>query len=143
MDGTSVEIKDPAAVLSALERAKADAKKFREEKELTVQEVESHKARLGMLQEKIKHDKIIASLSGSGIPNADRLMKYIKSSEINLTDDFELDGLDSQIESLKSDFPELFDPKRVLGGMADGGNSSTADFTLSASEIQAKKIMGK
>jgi hypothetical protein len=33
MDGTSVEIKDPAAVLAALERAKADAKKFRTEKE--------------------------------------------------------------------------------------------------------------
>ena len=33
MDGTSEEIKDPAAVLAALDRAKKDAKQFREEKE--------------------------------------------------------------------------------------------------------------
>ena len=43
VDGTSQEIKDPAAVLAALDRAKKDAKLFREEKEALETEITKFK----------------------------------------------------------------------------------------------------
>lgn len=143
MDGTSVEIKDPAAVLAALERAKADAKKFRTEKEASDIELTSMRDKTLMIQTKLKRDKIIKGLEDSGVPNADKLLKYIKIDEINLTDELEIDGLEIQLGSLKSDFPELFDPKRVLGGKANSGVTSEADLPVSASEMQARLVLGK
>jgi hypothetical protein len=62
MDGTSVEIKDPVAVLAALDRAKADAKKFRTEKEAIEQEIVATKEKASLIQTKLKNDKIIRSL---------------------------------------------------------------------------------
>jgi len=142
MDGTSVEIKDPVAVLAALDRAKADAKKFRTEKEAIEQEIVATREKLTLNQTKLKNDKIIRQLLDNGVPNADKLLKYIKTSEIELTDDFEIDGLDIQLESLKIDFPELFDPKMIVRGKADSGVSTSVDSPLSASELQAKYVLG-
>ena len=142
MDGTSVEIKDPAAVLAALDRAKADAKKFRLEKEAIEQEIVATREKLNLNQTKLKNDKIIRQLLENGVPNADKLLKYIKTSEIELTDDFEINGLDTQLDSLKTDFPELFDPKMIVGGKADSGIASTVDSPLSATELQAKYVLG-
>lgn len=142
MDGTSVEIKDPSAVLAALDRAKADAKRFRTEKEAVEQEIVITREKLSLNQTKLKNDKIIRQLLENGVQNADKLLKYIKTSEIELTDDFEINGLDDQLESLKIDFPELFDPKRIVGGKADAGITSAVDSPLSASELQAKYVLG-
>jgi len=142
MDGTSVEIKDPAAVLAALDRAKADAKKFRTEKETVDLELASMRDKTLMIQTKLKNDKIIRSLMDNGVPNADKLLKYIKTSEIELTDDFEINGLDVQLEGLKLDFPELFDPKMIVAGKADSGVSTTVESPISASEIQTRYILG-
>ena len=142
MDGTSVEIKDPVAVLAALDRAKADAKKFRIEKEAIEQEIVATREKLNLNQTKLKNDKIIRSLMDNGVPNADKLLKYIKTSEIELTEDFEINGLDIQLESLKTDFPELFDPKMIVAGKADSGVSTTVDSPLSASELQARYVLG-
>ena len=142
MDGTSVEIKDPVAVLAALDRAKADAKKFRIEKEAIEQEIVATREKLNLGQTKLKNDKIIRSLMDNGVPNADKLLKYIKTSEIELTDDFEINGLEIQLEALKVDFPELFDPKMIVAGKADSGVSTTVDSPLSASELQARYVLG-
>jgi len=142
MDGTSVEIKDPVAVLAALDRAKADAKKFRIEKEAMEQEVVLTREKLDLNQTKLKNDKIIRQLLETGVPNAEKLLKYIKTSEIELTEDFEINGLNDQLESLKVDFPELFDPKVIVGGKADSGIASTIDAPLTASQLQAKYVLG-
>lgn len=142
MDGTSVEIKDPTAVLAALERAKADAKKFRTEKEATDAELAAMRDKALLVQDKLKRDRIIRDLERAGVPNADKLLKYVKTSEINLTDDFEIEGLDLQLEGLQNDFPELFDPKKIVGGRADAGVASAIDAPLSASELQTKYILG-
>jgi hypothetical protein len=142
VEGTSTEIKDPVAVLAALDRAKNDAKRFRMEKEAAEQEVASVREKANMIQSKLKNDKIVRSLMENGVPNADKLLKYIKTSEINLTDDFEIEGLDVQLDDLRNDFPELFDPKKIVGGKADSGVSSHVDVPLSATELQAKFVLG-
>jgi len=142
VDGTSTEIKDPIAVLAALDRAKNDAKRFRMEKETVEQEIVTTKQQMNLVQTKLKNDRIIRSLMENGVPNADKLLKYIKTSEIELTDDFEINGLDIQLSDLRNDFPELFDPKTIVRGKADSGVSSMVDNEVSATEIQAKYVLG-
>lgn len=142
VEGTSTEIKDPIAVLAALERAKSDAKRYRMEKEAVEQEIVTTREKLNLNMTKLKNDKIIRSLMEDGVPNADKLLKYIKTSEIELTDDFEINGLDIQLTDLRTDFPELFDPKKIVGGRADSGVSSHVDAPYSATELQAKYVLG-
>jgi hypothetical protein len=143
LDGTSTEIKDPVAVLAALDRAKKDAKQFREDKERLEAELNQFKTQASTVQSKLMSEKINRHLAGLGINNGDRLMKYIKTDSLSLSEDFEVLGLDEQIDSLKSDFPELFDPKIIVGGKADGGNLTPLDAKLSASQIQAKLVLGR
>ena len=63
------------------------------------------------MKNKLVNEKINSILAESGIKNAERLLKYIKMDEIDLTDEFEVAGLEAQIETLKTDLPELFNPK--------------------------------
>ena len=143
VEGTSTEIKDPRAVLSALERAKAEAKKFRLEKEALEADSMNYKSRLDHLQQRVLKNELVDKLNEMGIQGGNRLLKYINMNEIQFDDDFNISGLETQIDALKADLPELFDPKMIVAGKADTGVASTADLQLSASELQAKKILGK
>ena len=143
VEGTSTEIKDAAAVLAALDRAKGDAKKFRIEKEALEKDFDALKSSSQQMKSKFINEKISKHLTSLGIQNSDRLMKYIKSEALVLTEDFEIEGLDEQIVSLKTDFPELFDPKIIVGGKADSGSKEPINANLSASQLQAKLILGR
>ena len=143
VEGTSTEIKDPRAVLSALERAKAEAKKFRLEKEALEADSLTYKSKLDHLQQRVVKNELVEKLNEMGIPGGNRLLKYINMNDIQIDDDFNVTGLETQIDALKEDLPELFNPKMIVAGKADTGVSSTADLQLSASELQAKKILGK
>ena len=143
VEGTSTEIKDPVAVLAALERAKADAKRFREEKEALESQVQESIKKSDEINRRLLNEKISKYLTDKGIQNSDRLLKYINADDIKMSDDYELVGLDTQIDNLKNDLPELFDPKVIVGGKADSGTQSVVDAPLSASEIQARMILGR
>jgi hypothetical protein len=143
IDGTSTEIKDPAAVLAALERAKADAKKFRLEKESLEKELAEKVSSSSTIQKQYMNEKINNHITKLGIQNGERLLKYIKSDNLTLNEEFEVVGLDEQIETLKSDFPELFDPKLLVGGKADSAGAQPVNKILSASEMQAKMVLGR
>jgi len=143
VEGTSTEIKDPIAVLAALERAKADAKKFREEKDALVIQLDEFTKKSSEINSKLLNEKISKHLSERGIQNADRLLKYIKLDEIKMSDDYEIVGLDTQIDDLKEDLPELFDPKVIVGGKADSGTQGAVNVPLTASEIQSRMILGR
>jgi hypothetical protein len=143
VDGTSTEIKDPAAVLAALDRAKKDAKQFRVEKEDLETQLKSWQEYSDKIKTKFVQDKVVGHLQGLGLQNSDRLLKYIKMDLLTLNDDLQLEGLDDQIEGLKNDFPELFDPKILVGGKADSGNTTAVDAKLTASQLQAKLVLGR
>jgi hypothetical protein len=143
VEGTSTEIKDPTAVLAALERAKADAKRFREEKEALELQISEFNKKNGEVSNKLLDEKISKQLADIGIENPDRLIKYINKSDIQMSENFELVGLQTQIDVLKTDLPELFDPKVFLGGKADSGTRNIVDMPLSASEVQARMILGR
>jgi hypothetical protein len=141
VEGTSTEIRDPQAVLSALEKAKAEAKKTRLEKEELEAKLVALTNKTSLAQARLMDEKILKNLSSLGIPNGAKLMKYIKLDQLELTDDFEVAGLQDQIDALKTDFPELFDPKIIVGGKADSGMSKSIDVNVTASDLQAKSVL--
>ena len=138
-----VVIDDPKAVLSALERAKSDAKKLREEKELLVQEMESKNEAIAKYSGTLLKEKIAKKINDEGIKDAGRLLKYFDMDAISFDDDFEIVGFEDQIEKLKNDLPEIFDPKLRVGGQADAGVTASVSTQYTATQLQAMKILGK
>jgi hypothetical protein len=143
VEGTSTEIRDPQAVLTALEKAKAEAKKFRLEKEALEQQINETSAKASQVQSRLINEQINKHLSSLGIQHGEKLFKYLKLDGITLTEDFEVSGLDEQIATLKLDFPELFDPKFIVAGKADAGVTNQVDTFTSASDLQAKLVLNK
>jgi hypothetical protein len=143
VEGTSDEIRDPKAVLEALDKAKAEAKKFRLEKEALETQVQESISKISQFQSRLLAEHVNKHLSSLGIANGEKLSKYIKMDTLSLTEDFEVAGLDEQVATLKSDFPELFDPKFIVAGKADGGIKSAVEIPQSATDLQAKLILNK
>ena len=143
VEGTSTEIRDPKAVLEALDKAKAEAKKFRLEKEALETQMNESISKISQFQSKLLMEHVNKHLSSLGIQHGDKLSKYIKMDALSLTEDFEVAGLDEQINTLKTDFPELFDPKFIVAGKADGAITSSVNVPLSASDVQAKLVLKK
>lgn len=143
MDGTSEEIKDPAAVLAALDRAKKDAKQFREEKEALEAKMAQYEQATAKYSGKLLREKVIQELTKLNMVNTDRILKFVKFEGLSFDDDFNILGLDDQIKELKSDFPELFDPKLLVAGKADSAESKPLNKALSTSEKQAIAVLGR
>ena len=141
VEGTSTEIRDPKAVLEALDKAKAEAKKFRLEKEALELQINESSAKASQVQAKLMNEKINRHLSELGIQHGEKLSKYLKLDLLSLTEDFEVAGLDEQIATLKTDFPELFDPKFIVAGKADSGVNTPVDSQMTASDLQAKLVL--
>lgn len=143
------EIRDPQAVLDALERAKADAKRYREEAESLTQQLADQRSEFEAqlktandttleLQSKVKH-----SMVESAVRNAkgnERVMRFIDLDSINVEDD-NLVGFDAALEKVKADLPELFDDKKRAGS-ADMFASGTPQ-ELSGSQRQVARIFNK
>ena len=143
VEGTSTEIRDPKAVLEALDKAKAEAKKFRLEKEALEQQINETSAKVSQVQSKLINEQINKHLSSLGIQHGEKLFKYLKLDSITLNEDYEVSGLDEQITALKTDFPELFDPKFIVAGKADGAVTTSVDVPMSTSDLQAKLVLKK
>lgn len=133
------EIKDPAAVLAALERAKNDAKKYREDgealrKQLDEREPDKYKERAVKSEAKL-------ALKDKGVANPDRILKHMDLSDLDFDDDGNLVGLEGKVSELKEDFPELFSKKHQAGEVDMFSNGVKAK-PLTASEIQARQVRG-
>jgi hypothetical protein len=143
IETTLDEIKDPKKVLDALERAKNDAKRFRQEKE------ELEKKYSQVLEEKnswsseLLKEKVKNKLEEEGLSNSDRFFKYIDFSSVSFDENKEIIGLENQLLNIKNDFPELFDPKIRVGGKADAAADSPISSVKSVSELQAKYLLGR
>lgn len=136
-------INDAKAVLDALDRAKSDAKKFREEKEQLEVDLNSKDQKIAEFSGRLMNEKINQKLSAEGLKEPARFLKYIDTTKLDFNDDLEITGLDEQLEQLKQDFPEIFDAKIRVGGQADTAIKATVSTQYSASQLQAAKILGK
>ena len=138
-----VVIEDPKAVLIALERAKSDAKKFREEKEQLENLLNNKDEVINSYSSVLLKEKIAKKISEEGIKDPDRVLKFVNMSNLSLDDNFDLIGFEDQIEQLKSDLPEIFDAKLRVGGQADTAVQATVSTKYSASQLQAARILGR
>lgn len=142
-ESQEVVINDPKAVLEALDRAKNDAKKFREEKEKLEIDLNSRDQKIADFSGRLLHEKVLQKLSAEGLKEPARFVKYLDKTKLEFNDDLEIIGLDEQLEELKKDFPEIFDAKVRVGGQADTAIKASVSTQFSASEMQAAKILGK
>lgn len=143
VDGTSQEIKDPEAVLAALDRAKKDAKQFREEKEALEAKLAQYEQDNAKYSGKLLREKVVQELGKLNITNTDRILKFVKFEGLTFDDELNILGLEDQIKELKSDFPELFDPKLLVAGKADSAETKPVDKPMSTSEKLAKIALGR
>jgi hypothetical protein len=141
--GTEIEIKDPKAVLAALEKAKGEAKKYREEKEALEIDLNSSNQMVAEFSGKLLREKTKQAVADLGVKDAQRLMKYIDFSKLEFSSDLEVIGLSDQIDNVKNDLPELFDAKLRVGGQADGAATTVVNTIQSASQLQAKYLLGR
>jgi hypothetical protein len=138
-----VVIEDPKAVLDALDRAKNDAKKFREEKEQLEIDLNSKDQKIAEYSGKLLHEKVLQKISAEGIKEPRRLMKFMDLTKFEFDENLEVVGFDDQFNQLKEDLPEIFDPKLRVGGQADAAIRANVSTQYSATQLQAAKILGK
>lgn len=138
-----VVINDPKAVLDALDRAKSDAKKFREEKEKLEIDLNSKDQKIAEFSGRLLHEKVMQKLSAEGLKDPKRFIKYIDTLKLEFDENLEVKGLDEQLEELKADLPEIFDAKLRVGGQADSSMKTSVSTQFTASQLQASKILGK
>lgn len=136
-------LNDPKAVLAALDRAKNDAKKFREEKEKLEVDLNSSNQKIAEFSGKLLHEKVLQKISEEGVKDGRRLLKFMDLTKFEFDDNLNVVGFEDQFSQLKEDLPEIFDPKLRVGGQADSGVKASVSTRYSATELQAAKILGK
>lgn len=152
-EGTEVpEIKDPKAVLEALERAKNDAKKFREQVEALEQEREQWAERIAALEgdegialwkNRTVELAAKAELAKSGIKDVDRIYGLMDASAFDYDDEGRVTGLNEALETVKKNLPELFDDKRRVANGADAFVNEPVKQKMTGTEAQVKRIFHK
>jgi hypothetical protein len=110
---------------AALDRYKVENEKFRTQRDEYKAMAESNEVN-AKLRERVLKAEAAAKLAATGVKDADRFAKYIDFSKVEIGEDDSISGLDEQIESIKGDFADIFDPKKRVGGMADAGDKKPA-----------------
>lgn len=138
------EIKDPEGLLKAYNKAKEDLVNLRAELKVLQDEREALSEEA---VDKWKHMAIksqaLAELQAQGIKNPERILKYMDFDGVEIDDDDKVSGLEDKLESVKTDFPELFDPKKRAGReSADIHEQKPAKKDLSPTEQQVAALFG-
>lgn len=140
---TEETLNDPKAVLAALDRAKSDAKKFREQKEQLEIDLNSKDQAIAEYSGKLLREKVLQKISSEGIKDPKRILKFMNLTELEFDENFEVVGFENQFNQLKEDLPEVFDPKLRVGGQADAAVKASVSTQYSATQLQAAKILGR
>lgn len=138
-----VVIEDPKAVLDALDRAKSDAKKFREEKEKLEVDLNSKNQTIAEFSTKLLREKVIQKIAAEGIKDPKRILKFMNINTLQFDENLEIVGFDDQFNQIKEDLPEIFDPKLRVGGQADTAVKASVSTQFTATQLQAAKILGR
>lgn len=141
------QVQNPEAVLAELRRAQEDLKSLRAEMQSLTEERDSLKTAVDEAGENPFKDKAIEAetklaLQGLGFSDPDRLMRYVGKEGIDFDDKGGLTGLNERIDQLKSDLPELFDPKRRVGGKADIFANDSAEVKQDPFRAAVKQALG-
>lgn len=144
-----VVINDPKAVLEALERAKEDAKKYREQAEALEAEKQGFVDRIASLEGdegialwKNRTVELAAKqeLAKSGVKDVDRIYGLMDATTFDYDDEGSVTGFAEALDKVKADLPELFDDKRRVAGGADAFNKEPVKQKMTGTEAQVKRI---
>ena len=126
----------------ALDKYKKENEKFRNERDDWKAKYESGVAEdetINALKAQVTKAEAKLRLQKEGIKDVDRLVGRMDFSNVGFDDDGTINGLDEQVESLKTDLPELFDHKRRVAGGADGSSQGSAP-TMTPTEKAVRRI---
>jgi hypothetical protein len=138
------EVKDPQAVLAELRRAQEDLKTLRSENKNLQTQLEGvnedavNKWRIRAVKAEAK-----VHLESQGVKDADRILKYVDLKDVDFDENEKLVNFDDKITTIKTDFPELFDVKRRVGGKADISTKDAPDIKRSGTEAQVARLFHK
>lgn len=111
------EVRDPAGLLAAYDKAKADLVALRNEHKVLQEQV------AGMADSPYRAQALAAetrlALQAQGVKDVDRLMPYIGIEGLDFDENNKVTGLEERLANLRKDLPEVFDPKVRAGGKAD------------------------
>lgn len=110
---------------AALDRYKKENEKFRTERDEWKSKYEDGVANddtINKYKTSLARSEAKLKLQSEGVKDAERLVSRMDFSGVNVNDDGDIDGIDDQIEAIKRDFPEVFDRKRRVGGVADASS---------------------
>jgi hypothetical protein len=136
-------LNDPKAVLAALDRAKSDAKKFREEKEKLEVDLDSKNQTIAEFSTKLLREKVIQKIAAEGIKDPKRILKFMNINTLQFDENLEIVGFDDQFNQIKEDLPEIFDAKLRVGGQGDTAVKASVSTQFTATQLQAAKILGR
>lgn len=126
----------------ALDDFKKENQKFREQRDEWKTKAENSEVNT-TLKERVLKAEAKLRLADSGIKDPDRIIKYLKFDGVDFDEEGNLTGLDDSIETVKGDFPELFDPKRRVGGRVDAAADSPVKTEKSITELQVDRLFSK
>lgn len=148
VDG-EVTIKDPKAVLAALQRAKDDAKKYHDladakdvENKSLSEKIVSLEGDEGVALWKKRAIEVSAraALSTAGVKDPERVLGFMNVESVTMDESGKLSGFDESVAEVKSKLPELFDAKRRVGGQADIHEQGDIKQQKSTTEMQVDKL---
>lgn len=131
---------------AALDRYKKENKTFREQRDALKADLAAaggNEETLGRFRNRTVSAEAKLRLQALGVKDADRIVKLIDLSKVNLNDNDELEGLDESINAFKETVPELFDARKRVGGTIDSGNKEGGAPQKSATELQVAAALGR
>lgn len=137
MTEENTEVRDPQGLLKAYNALKEEIRQISAERDALQEQVKNNDWRDRALAAEVK-----SALAGRGLKNADRLIKVLGLDGLDFNDNGELQGFDEKLKSAAKDFPELFDPKRIVGGRADIGEVKPSDSEEDPMRAQIRAAMG-
>lgn len=126
----------------ALDDFKKENQKFREQRDEWKGKAENSEVNTTLKERALKAEAKL-KLADSGIKDPDRIVKYLKMDGVDFDEEGNLTGLDDSIESVKTDFPELFDAKRRVGGRVDAAANNPVKTEKSTTEMQVDRLFKK
>lgn len=132
-------IRDPEKVLAALERAKEDAKRFRQQYDEVQEELADARKQVDSMINDIKDARLRRAVSDAG-SDPDRVLRYIKADDIEVTPDG-LKGFDAEFKRVQEELPELFDAKRRVGGTVEMFPQGETTNNKTVSQMQADRLL--
>lgn len=122
-----------------LDESKAEAKKFREQRDEFKAAAENNEVNSTFKERALKAEAKL-KVAALGIKDPDRVVKYLKLDEVDFAEDGSITGLDESINTVKSDFPELFDARKRVGGKVDAAANTDVKVEKTVTDMQLDRL---